>query len=187
MSTDRNGAPDGPLKLPKTIRLDQSDAFAFDRPANAGEWAIPGGFEFAGADPEAMTSKQRLAFGQGFLGLVSFGRATLAVVATATPEERREAVDLLTRHLIEKYGAPSEEAARQAAELEIDFAEELCEGHAAGRLLMVEREIEDGQIIERFRTAARPDKLDHTKIWTLVPDDGAGDTDKSPDENEEKA
>ena len=53
---------------------------------------------------------------------------------------------------------------------------------------MVEREIEDrefedgesgtGQIIERFRTAARPDKLDHTKIWTLVPDDG-------PDEKED--
>ena len=44
---------------------------------------------------------------------------------------------------------------------------------------MVEREIEDGQIIERFRTAARPDKLDHTKIWTLVPDDNHSNEDEA--------
>lgn len=165
------------LKLPKTIRLDQSDEHAFDHPAPAGEWAISGGFEFAGADPDAMSGKRRLAFGQGFLGLGSFGRSTLAVVSSATPEERAEAVALLARHLVDAYGAPSEDAARQAAELEIDFAEELCEGQSAGRLLMVEREIEDGQIIERFRTAARPDKLDHTKIWTLVPDDDTPERD----------
>jgi len=179
MNTDSPTAPAADMKLPKTIRLDESDAHAFEHPAPAGEWAIPGGFEFAGADPEAMPAKQRLAFGQGFLGLGSFGRSTLAVVASVTPAEHEQAVAQLTRHLIEAYGAPSEEAGRQAAELEIDFAEELCEGHAPGRLLMVEREIEDGQIIERFRTAARPDKLDHTKIWTLVPDDTPDDEDEA--------
>lgn len=179
MNTDSPTAPAADMKLPKTIRLDESDAHAFEHPAPAGEWAIPGGFEFAGADPAAMPAKQRLAFGQGFLGLGSFGRSTLAVVASVTAAEREQAVAQLTKHLIEACGAPSEEAARQAAELEIDFAEELCEGHAAGRLLMVEREFEDGQIIERFRTAARPDKLDHTKIWTLVPDDNHDDEDEA--------
>ncbi|WP_425405359.1 DUF6505 family protein [Hwanghaeella sp.] len=174
MTDAQSASAGGSTKLPKTMRLDQSDEYAFESAAPAGEWAIPGGFEFAGADPDAMTSKQRLAFGQGFLGLGGFGRSTLAVVSTATPAERDEAVAQLARHLIDAYGAPSEEAARQAAELEIAFAEELCEGQAVGRLLMVEREIEDGQIIERFRTAARPDKLDHTKIWTLVPDDENG-------------
>lgn len=185
MSADKSN-PDTALKLPKTIRLDQSDGYAFERAAPAGEWAIPGGFEFAGADPESMVAKQRLAFGQGFLGLGSFGRSTLAVVSSATAGERRDAVELLTRHLLEAYGAPSADAAQQAAELEIDFAAELCEGHAPGRLLMVEREIEDGQIIERFRTAARPDKLDHTKIWTLVPDDNGPD-DNASDEDDKTA
>lgn len=172
MSTEKNTAE--ALKLPKTIRLDESDGYAFERAAPAGEWAIPGGFEFAGAEPEQMSAKRRLAFGQGFLGLGSFGRSTLVVVSSATPGEKRAAIELLTRHLVENYGAPSAEAAQQAAELEIDFAAELCEGQTVGRLLMVEREIEDGQIIERFRTAAKPDKLDHTKIWTLVPDDTDG-------------
>lgn len=165
---------DNGLKLPKTMRLDQSDDFAFDRAALAGEWAIPGGFEFSGTDLEDMSGKQRLAFGQGFLGLGSFGRSTIAVVSSATQAEWRDAVELLTRHLMEAYGAPSSEAAQQAAELEIEFAAELCDGQAVGRLLMLEREIEDGQIVERFRTAARPDKLDHNKIWTLVPDDEDG-------------
>ena len=35
------------MKFARTIRLDESDDNVFDHPANAGEWAISGGFEFS--------------------------------------------------------------------------------------------------------------------------------------------
>ena len=35
------------MKLARTIRLDESDDNVFDHPANAGEWAISGGFLFS--------------------------------------------------------------------------------------------------------------------------------------------
>ncbi len=163
---------DRPYKLPKTIRLDESDTHVFQTAAPGGEWAIPGGFEFAGWDFDALSSKQRFAFAQGFLGLGSFGRSTVVAVAGATDEDLEMAMETLADHLCEKYGAPSREAARAAAAQEIAFAEELCEGLSANRLLMVERNLDDdGQIVERFRSAEKPGRLDHTKIWTLVPDD----------------
>ena len=163
---------DKPFKLPKTLRLDESDTHVFQCAAPAGEWAIPGGFEFAEWDIETLSSKQRFAFAQGFLGLGSFGRSTVVSVASASAEDREAATDTLAAHLRDRYGAPSQEAARAAAAQEIAFAEELCEGLSVNRLLMVERDLDDGgQIVERFRSAAKPGRLDHTKIWTLVPDD----------------
>jgi len=163
---------DKPFKLPKTLRLDESDTHVFEAAAPAGEWAIPGGFAFAAWDLGNLTLKQRFAFAQGFLGLGSFGRSTVVAVASASEEDRDLAVDALAGHLLERYGAPSPDAARAAAVQEIDFAQELCDGLSINRLLMVERDVDDsGQIVERFRSAAKPGPLDHTKIWTLVPDD----------------
>ena len=156
------------------MRLDDSDGHVFDRPAAAGEWAVPGGFEFADWDLAHLSGKQRFAFSQGFLGLSSFGRSTVTVVATASAEDRRAAVDALADHLMKCYGAPGRDAALAAAEGEIAFAEDLCRDFAVNRLLLVERDIgEDGAILEQFRSADRPGRLDHTKIWTLVPDDTA--------------
>jgi hypothetical protein len=34
------------LKLPRTIRLDPSDTFVFERAADPGEWAVSGAFVF---------------------------------------------------------------------------------------------------------------------------------------------
>src|SRR5262245_3275662 len=36
------------VKLLRTIRLDPSDTFVFDKAAEPGEWAVSGGFAFAG-------------------------------------------------------------------------------------------------------------------------------------------
>ena len=61
------------MKLLRTIRLDPSDTFVFDRPAEPGEWAVTGTFMFADANLAALEGKTRTAFRAGFLGTASLG------------------------------------------------------------------------------------------------------------------
>ena len=75
------------MKFPRTIQLDSSDSQVYERPATPGEWAVPGSFVFLDTDPGEMTSKQRQAFGRGFLGTESFGWSTLVEVAEIDPLE----------------------------------------------------------------------------------------------------
>ena len=103
------------IKMLRTIRLDPSDSFVFDPPAQPGEWAVPGGFMFLDRDPAPFTGRDRQAFRAGFLGLTSFGWSTLVVVVEATQDERAAAVEALARHLAGHHGAPSLEQARLAA------------------------------------------------------------------------
>jgi Family of unknown function (DUF6505) len=139
------------LKFPRTIRLDPSDTFVFERAAEPGEWAVSGAFVFWNQDPAALGQKQRVALRSGFLGIDSFGWSTLAIVTEATEAERQAMVERLAEQLQEKFGAPGVEAARLAAEEEIAFAASLCD-HPPQTLLAVQRSVEDGEIRERFRT-----------------------------------
>lgn len=138
-------------RLPRTVRLDPSDTLIFDPAAEAGEWAVPGGFEFWDEDPAAMPGKRRQAFRGGFLGLASFGWSTLVEVAEATAAQRAAAVAALAAHLRARHGAPDEAAARAAAEEEIAFAESLCD-HPPGTILALSRTLDGGEQRERFRT-----------------------------------
>ncbi len=138
-------------RLLRTIRLDPSDAVVFPRAAEPGEWAVPGGFCFWDDEPAALEGKRRQAFRAGFLGLSSFGWSTLVQVASATPAQREGAVAALAAHIRAACGAPSEEAARAAAEEEVAFAESLCE-HPPGTLVALTRSLEGGEVRERFRT-----------------------------------
>ena len=151
------------LKLPRTIRLDPSDTFVFERAAEPGEWAVSGAFVFWNQDPATLVPKQRVALRSGFLGVGSLGWSTLAIVTEATEAERQSVVAGLAAQLLEKFGAPDLEAARGAAEEEVAFAASLCD-HPAQTLLAVQRSIEDGEIRERFRT--------------LKPREAAGDADR---------
>jgi hypothetical protein len=139
------------LKLPRTIRLDPSDTFVFERAAEPGEWAVSGAFVFWNADPATLGQKQRVALRSGFLGVESLGWSTLAIVTEASEAERQAVVARLAAQLQESFGAPDEQAARTAAEEEVAFAASLCD-HPAQTLLAVQRSIEDGEIRERFRT-----------------------------------
>ena len=56
------------LKFPRTIRLDPSDTFVFERAAEPGEWAVSGAFVFWNSDPATLAQKQRVALRSGFLG-----------------------------------------------------------------------------------------------------------------------
>jgi hypothetical protein len=151
------------LKLPRTIRLDPSDTFVFERAAEPGEWAVSGAFVFSNCDPATLGQKQRVALRSGFLGVDSLGWSTLAVVTEATEADRQAMVERLAGQLLDKFGAPDPAAARGAAEEEVAFAASLCD-HAGGTLLAVQRNIENGEIRERFRT--------------LKPREAAGDADR---------
>ena len=140
------------LKLPRTIRLDPSDAFVFERAAEPGEWAVSGAFVFGDCnDPTALGQKQRVALRSGFLGIESLGWSTLAIVTEATEADMQGAVEHLAAHLLSQFGAPDPQAARAAAEEEVAFAASLCD-HSPQTLLAVQRNIENGEIRERFRT-----------------------------------
>ena len=161
------------LRFPRTIRLDPSDTFVFERAAEPGEWAVSGAFVFWNRDLAALGPKQRVALRSGFLGIDSLGWSTLAIVTEATEPEREAMTERLARQLIEKFGAPDENAAREAAAQEIAFAASLCE-HLPQTLLAVQRTVEDGEIRERFRTlkprhaAADADRLHaHASAFTF--------------------
>ena len=139
------------LKLPRTIRLDPSDTFVFERAAEPGEWAVSGAFVFWDSDTATLGQKQRVALRSGFLGIDSLGWSTLAVVTEASEAERQSVIDRLAAQLLAKFGAPDIEAARAAAEEEVAFAASLCD-HEPQTLLAVARSVENGEIRERFRT-----------------------------------
>jgi Family of unknown function (DUF6505) len=169
----RNSDEADMLKLPRTIRLDPSDTFVFERAAVPGEWAVSGAFVFWNQDPATLGQKQRVALRSGFLGIDSLGWSTLAVVTEATEAERQAVVERLAGQLVEKFGAPDLAAARGAAEDEVAFAASLCD-HPSQTLLAVQRSVEHGEIRERFRTlkpreaAAGADQLHaHARAFTF--------------------
>jgi hypothetical protein len=140
------------VKLLRTIRLDPSDTFIFERAAEPGEWAVTGAFIFAGDDPAALEGKQRAAFRAGFLGVASFGWSTLVQIVEASDADRRAAIDTLARQLVADFGAPSIEDAVAAAEEEFEFAASLC-NHPPGTLIAMHRSVDGaGEIRETFRT-----------------------------------
>jgi hypothetical protein len=139
------------VKLLRTIRLDPSDTFVFEKAAEPGEWAVSGAFAFAQVDATRLEGKARAAFRSGFLGIDTLGWSTLAQIVEASEEDRVTAVEVLAQRLVERFGAPDLATARPAAEEEIAFAASLSD-HPKGMLAAVSRKYEDGTIREAFRT-----------------------------------
>lgn len=139
------------VRLLRTMRLDPSDTFVFDRAAEPGEWAVPGAFVFFDRDPAALQGKVRTAFRSGFLGIASLGWSTLCQVVEASEEERRAAIAQLSAQLLAQFGAPDDSAARAAAREEFAFAASLCE-HPLQTVIAMHRTSQDGEIREAFRT-----------------------------------
>ncbi len=137
--------------LARTIHFDESDANIFARPAESGEWAIPGGFEFSNWTEGDLTGKARQAFANGWLALESFGRATLVAVTRIEPAERAALETRLADHFVTLYGAPDRAAALPHARAELEYMEELCADHAPNTLLVVSRELTGAGVKESFR------------------------------------
>ena len=139
------------MKLIRTIQLDTSDTFVFERAAEPGEWAVSGTFVFWNNDPATLQGRARTAFRSGFLGISSFGWSTLVQIVEASEDERQAVIDILAKQLVSKFGAPTMDAACAAAEEEVAFAASLCT-QPAGTLVAVHRIYEDGAVRESFRT-----------------------------------
>jgi hypothetical protein len=155
------------MRFPRVVRLDSSDLRVFPRAAEPGEWAVPGSFAYIDGDPAGWDNKEKLAFQCGWLGTGSFGRSSMVEVAEITEAEFFGVVERLAGHFVELYGAPDLAAALPAAREEADHAASLCD-HKEHSLLALERELDDGRVIERFRVI-RPDRArDHAKIWEIV-------------------
>lgn len=151
------------LKLARTTHFDDSDQQVFARPAQTGEWAVSGGFEFSNWAEADLTGKARQAFSNGWLGLDGFGRATLVAVAQIEPDELEAAKQALAKHMLAVYGAPSAEVAYVAATHEIEFMQELCEDQEPNTLLAVGRELTEAGVKEQFR-AIEPQSADIAQV-----------------------
>jgi hypothetical protein len=155
------------MKLLRTIRLDPSDTFVFERAAEPGEWAVPGTFMFADADPSAFDGKPRAAFRSGFLGVSSFGWSTLVQIVEASDADRAALIELLAQAFRERFGAPDDSSARAAAEEEVAFAASLCD-HPRDTLVALRRSFEDGAIREAFRTLRPRGERKPMRAFSLV-------------------
>jgi hypothetical protein len=172
------------IRLLRTIRLDPSDTFAFERAAEPGEWAVPGSFMFFGADVAGLKGKQKIAFRSGFLGIETGGWSTIAVVVTASAEERRDAVQQLAQYLMADHGAPDLATALAAADEELTFAES-CANHPEQTLVVIHRTLgDDGDIREQFRTvkAGLPFSKDTmSRVFTFHEVDGEDEPEERVD------
>jgi hypothetical protein len=155
------------VKLLRTIRLDVSDTFVFEEPAEPGEWAVSGAFAFARCNPADLHGKARTAFRAGFLGLASLGRSTLVQIVDADEKDRSKIVEILAAHLVARFGAPDLATARLAAEEETSFAASLCD-HPPGVLVAVTRSHENGTIREVFRTLRPRNGAGHVSAFEFL-------------------
>jgi hypothetical protein len=159
------------VKLLRTIRLDPSDTFIFERAAEPGEWAVTGTFMFAGDDPAVLEGKERAAFRAGFLGVASLGWSTLVQIVEASDKDRLAAIDTLARQLVADFGAPSIEDAAAAAEEELEFAASLC-NHPLDTLIAMHRSADGGEIRETFRTLRPKDGPKPFRAFTFLDVEG---------------
>jgi Family of unknown function (DUF6505) len=159
------------VKLLRTIRLDASDTFVFDVPAEPGDWAVSGAFAFWSRDAANLEGKARAAFRSGFLGVKSLGWSTLVQVVEATAAERAALVDMLANQLIQHFGAPTIEAAEAAAEEEVAFAESLC-AIPQDSVIAVHRSFENDAVRETFRILRGKEGAQATRAFSFIETEG---------------
>lgn len=139
------------MKLARVIRLDESDLNVFTNAAEPGEWAIPGTFAYSKWTEDDLTGKARQEFAHGWLGLTSFGRASVVAVTSITETERSGLIDLLAFHFTEAWGAPNVDTARPVAEEEIAHMVQMCSDQDENTLMVIERELTEAGVKDRFR------------------------------------
>lgn len=163
------------MKLIRTIRLDASDTFVFEKAAEPGEWAVSGAFAFWNREPTELEGKTRTAFRSGFLGISSLGWSTLVQIVEASAADRLAAIDALAKQLVANFGAPSVADAAAAAEEEIAFVESLCT-QPQDTLIAVHRTFEDGAVRESFRTLRPRSGAKPARAFSFMEVEGEGET-----------
>ena len=159
------------MKLIRTIRLDTSDTFVFEKAAEPGEWAVSGAFVFWNRDPTTLEGKARTAFRSGFLGTSTLGWSTLVQIVEAKPNDRAAVVDTLAKQLVTGFGAPTFDDAVAAAEEEVAFVESLCT-QPVDTLIAVHRTFEEGAVRESFRTVRPRDGAKPARAFSFLEVEG---------------
>ena len=159
--------PDHSHKLPRIVQLDQSDTEVYECTAKPGEWAVPGGFEFLNDSHDTLKGKRLQAFRSGFLGVGSFGRATLVTIGHASESDYQGVIEELSEYLLERYDAPDRAAAAAAAQEEVRYTESLCE-YDEGVLLALERELTEDGVAESFKKFIPSTTVDWEQAKPLV-------------------
>ena len=166
------------MKLLRSIRLDASDTFVFEKAAEPGEWAVSGVFVFWNRDPQTLEGKARTAFRSGFLGISTLGWSTLVQIVEASEDDRPAVIDILAKQLVANFGAPTIDDAIVAAEEELAFVESLCT-QPNDTLIAVHRTFEDGTVRESFRTLRPRSGAEPARAFSFLEvegeDDAAGD------------
>ena len=157
------------MKFLKTIRFDPSDMHVFENAAEPDQWAIPGGFAFAGFKQEELKGKIKQAFTNGFLSLETFGYSTFTSVCEISSDEITNIQHRLAKLLVEVYGAPDLSSAMSVAEQETSYVLEMCEEVPINTIFALGRHFDDaGEIREEFRMVEAPREAVHTKVWEIV-------------------
>ena len=149
------------MNLARAVHLDDGDRGVFPSAARTGEWCISGGFAFSNRSEADLAGRAQRAFAAGWLGVETFGRASLVAVARIEPAEFDALARGLARHFVAAWGAPSEAEALGVARAELDAMAALCAEPQPNALLTVARTFEASGIRERYRTLApRPATLE---------------------------
>lgn len=157
----------GVHKLPKIVRLDDSDLQVYEHPAEPGELAVPGGFEFLYNSIESLAGKRLQAFLNGFLGIKTSGRSTLVAITNLNSDEYQNAINQLTVNILSNHGVAERSLALNMATEEIRYAESLCE-HEEGTILALEREFTKDEIKESFKKFVPATSVDWEKSKPLA-------------------
>ena len=145
------------MMLARAIHFDESDMNIFHSPARTGEWCISGGFEFSNWSEADLTGKARQAFANGWLGIETFGRASVVAITQIEPAEVEALTSALAQHFVDLYGAPSVAEATGVAQDEIMQMVDICDGQPANTLLLVSRELTEAGVKESYRIVESQD------------------------------
>ena len=104
-----------PMKLLRTIRLDPSDTFVFERAAEPGEWAVSGAFVFCERRSRRRSKARRARrSAPAFSASHSLGWSTLVQIVEASDGDRAAAVEALAQQLVDAFRrARSRDGARR--------------------------------------------------------------------------
>lgn len=159
------------MKFLKTIRFDPSDNHVFELAAEQDEWAISGGFWFAGITRPELKGKVKQAFSNGFLSIESFGFSTFTSVTEISPLDVEQITDQLAKKLASDFGAPSLEAAKAAAQEEINYIAGMCDKVSINKVFAIKRTLDEhNEIRESFSLMEKSSSHADTKIWEIVDD-----------------
>jgi hypothetical protein len=144
------------MKFLKAVRLDDSDDRILAEAGGAaqdGEWVVSGGYAACNLAQGHRVPHCRC--DTTFVAAATRRRCTIAEVADIDEAAYEQVRQALARHFLEDLGAPTQEAARAAAEDECAYTADLAGGFPSEVWITVRREPTEGGVGERYSVFKR--------------------------------